>query len=95
MDRESLEKFRAQVEILSAKEVERVMKRLSKEEFDVGIDALEKYNMELNKKLEDARSDLQQRLENYKMLLNDVWNVIPDDVRKHLAEHYKSMRDIL
>lgn len=88
MDKESLEKFQAQISILSTKEIEKIMKRLGRDESDMFIDALEKYNMDLGKDLECAKNDLRQRLENHKMLFEDVWSIIPGDVRRHLVEYY-------
>ncbi|AHL28964.1 hypothetical protein EHEL_090255 [Encephalitozoon hellem ATCC 50504] len=95
MDKDSLEKFQAQISVLSAKEIEKTMKRLSKDEFDMFIDVLENYNMDLAKDLEQARNDMRQRLENHKMLFECVWDIIPGDVRRHLMGYYRTMSDIL
>ncbi|KAG5858750.1 hypothetical protein KMI_11g17050 [Encephalitozoon hellem] len=95
MDKDSLEKFQAQISVLPAKEIEKTMKRLSKDEFDMFIDVLENYNMDLAKDLEQARSDMRQRLENHKMLFECVWDIIPGEVRRHLMGYYRTMSDIL
>ncbi|AHL30146.1 uncharacterized protein Eint_090265 [Encephalitozoon intestinalis ATCC 50506] len=95
MDKESLEKFEAQISVLSSKEIEKVMKRLSKDEFDVFIEILERHNMDLDRDLEHGKNELLQRLENHRILFEDAWNAIPDGVRKHLTGYYQSMNDIL
>lgn len=90
-----MKKFRAQVEILSSKDIEKMVKRLSKEELDIFIEIMEGYNVEMNERLVSARYALQQELKNNKILLKNVWTIIPDSLREHLADDFNSMSKLV
>lgn len=93
MDDESLPKFRAQAELLSSKEIERAVKKLNKEEVERFIETIEQYNDELRRELERARSDLERRVENHKVLLEDVREAVPKGIARFLGERCGPMEN--
>jgi hypothetical protein len=85
------EKYQAQVETLSEKELERVAKRLNNEELSVFIDALERHNRILQGELERRREEVGQAKTNRNILLGKVWCLVPDDCKHLLEQHFKTV----
>lgn len=92
---DTLNKFRIQAEMLSENDIEKVVKRLDKEELDKFIEILEEYNLELRERLVSVSRTLQQELWNREVLLRNVWNIVPDELKGHLIEHFDNINSIM
>ena len=92
MYEETLRKFRAQFEMLSRDDVEKMAKRLDKEELITFIDVMD---LQLRQRLVWANSIVQQELKNLEILLKSVWSVISERAQRILwAERFDLLNSL-
>lgn len=95
MDGDPVRRFRAQAEKQSRKEIEKAVKRLSKEEVDKFIEVMERYNTELHEQLVYTRYVVQQGLVNHEILARDVLSIVPEEIRVHLVRQFDDMNELV
>jgi hypothetical protein len=86
-----MEKYQAQIETLSEKELEKMARRLNSEELNAFIGALEMHNMRLHSDLIRARDHVKKARANKDLLLGKAWCLVPDECRELLEQCFRNI----
>lgn len=91
MESDVLRKFEAQIELLSAKDLEKAVKRLDNEELDVFVEMMERRNAVLREELREKERIRELKRLNHEILARQVSSAVPEALREQLGRCFDAL----